>query len=222
MQNVVVVGLGYVGNPLAHSIAKIGFRLVGVDSSQAKVSSFLKSVQHSSFDFDSEVSAHTSYQLALNDDIDIIIFCLPTPLLRGMPDYSILFEEFKKTHVMLPKKALIIIESTVGTSFTRSITKYFPKNDLAFSPERIDPLNKKWDVKNTPKLVAGLTDKARDRAVEFYSKFIDTVIPCSSLEVAETAKLLENSFRLINISFIISIPSSIPSKSLSGAKHCDC
>ena len=74
--------------------------------------------------------------------------------------------------------------------------------DIAFSPERIDPLNQKWDVKNTPKLVAGLTDKARDRAVEFYSKFIDTVIPCSSLEVAETAKLLENSFRLINISFI--------------------
>ena len=106
---------------------------------------------------------------------------------------------------------MLILESTVHTSYTRKVLGRFALNlkenkglevDIAFSPERIDPLNQKWDVKNTPKLVAGLTDKARDRAVEFYSKFIDTVIPCSSLEVAETAKLLENSFRLINISFI--------------------
>ena len=78
----------------------------------------------------------------------------------------------------------------------------FPSNEIAYSPERIDPANTKWNVKNTPKLVAGLTDSARVRAVEFYSKFISSVTSYSSIEVVETAKLLENSFRLVNISFI--------------------
>jgi UDP-N-acetyl-D-glucosamine dehydrogenase len=74
--------------------------------------------------------------------------------------------------------------------------------EIVFSPERIDPLNQKWSLKNTPKIVAGLTLKSRKRAVDFYSKFVDEVIEYEEVEVAETAKLLENSFRLINISFI--------------------
>jgi len=73
---------------------------------------------------------------------------------------------------------------------------------IAFSPERIDPSNKVWNLKNTPKIVAGLTEISREAAVEFYSTFIDNVIRCESIEVAETAKLLENSFRFVNISFI--------------------
>jgi UDP-N-acetyl-D-mannosaminuronate dehydrogenase len=73
---------------------------------------------------------------------------------------------------------------------------------VAYSPERIDPKNSSWGVINTPKLVAGITPKAFDYAANFYSKFINTVIECESTEIAETAKLLENSFRLINISFI--------------------
>jgi UDP-N-acetyl-D-glucosamine dehydrogenase len=73
---------------------------------------------------------------------------------------------------------------------------------LAYSPERIDPLNKTWNITNTPKLVAGLNLDSRKKAVEFYSKFIDSIIECESIEVAEIAKLLENSFRLVNISFI--------------------
>jgi UDP-N-acetyl-D-glucosamine dehydrogenase len=76
------------------------------------------------------------------------------------------------------------------------------KFHLAYSPERIDPLNKEWNIKNTPKLVAGLTDEAAKLAKEFYSKFIDQVLICPTVEVAETAKLLENSYRLVNISFI--------------------
>jgi UDP-N-acetyl-D-glucosamine dehydrogenase len=73
---------------------------------------------------------------------------------------------------------------------------------VAFSPERIDPANKLWEVRNTPKLIAGLTDQACEKAIQFYSHFIDRLIKCDSLEIAETSKLLENSFRLINISFI--------------------
>ena len=73
---------------------------------------------------------------------------------------------------------------------------------LAFSPERIDPMNPNWTMTNTPKIVAGLTTEAKKLAIDFYSEFVDQVIECESIEVAETAKLLENSFRLINISFI--------------------
>jgi UDP-N-acetyl-D-glucosamine dehydrogenase len=142
---------------------------------------------------------------------DVIVFCLPTPLQsNGKPNPYILRNALNSYAKYINPDSLIIIESTISTGYTKMLSSNLSnifkiqeeKLNVAFSPERIDPLNQKWDVKNTPKLVAGLTDKARDRAVEFYSKFIDTVIPCSSLEVAETAKLLENSFRLINISFI--------------------
>jgi UDP-N-acetyl-D-glucosamine dehydrogenase len=111
----------------------------------------------------------------------------------------------------LAKNLLVILESTVAPGTTREFLAPLLKSDvntgniaieLAFSPERIDPLNKKWNLKNTPKIVAGLTDNSRKKAVEFYSKFVDHLIECNSLEIAETAKLLENSFRLINISFI--------------------
>jgi UDP-N-acetyl-D-glucosamine dehydrogenase len=113
--------------------------------------------------------------------------------------------------VHLSKGTLIILESTVAPGTTRDfLVPLIQKNsriditelDIVFSPERIDPLNHKWNLKNTPKIVSGLTLKSRQRAIEFYSKFIDNLIECETLEVAETAKLLENSFRLINISFI--------------------
>jgi UDP-N-acetyl-D-glucosamine dehydrogenase len=142
-------------------------------------------------------------EYAVIKNCKIVVVCLPTPLNgKNKPDLSILNKSLDRIRNLINPSSLLIIESTVSSGYTRNLVDSFPNVDIAFSPERIDPLNKKWDVKNTPKLVAGLTDRARDRAVEFYSKFIDTVIPCSSLEVAETAKLLENSFRLINISFI--------------------
>jgi UDP-N-acetyl-D-glucosamine dehydrogenase len=111
----------------------------------------------------------------------------------------------------LSKGSLLILESTVEPGTTRNILVPLLEQGsglersefhVAFSPERIDPANKQWGVRNTPKLVAGLTDEACERAIKFYAKFVDQVTRCVSLEVAETAKLLENSFRLVNISFI--------------------
>jgi UDP-N-acetyl-D-glucosamine dehydrogenase len=202
-----VVGLGYVGLPLAIECAKSGYQVNGIDVDSKLISKLNDKEFFSNFAFKNkfkrnvDISFHSQY-IHLNNS-DVILICLPTPLTsHGKPDLKILNESFSKIKKFVKPKTLIILESTVNPGLTRSLEKLFPKCDIAFSPERIDPLNQKWDVKNTPKLVAGLTDKARDRAVEFYSKFIDTVIPCSSLEVAETAKLLENSFRLINISFI--------------------
>jgi UDP-N-acetyl-D-glucosamine dehydrogenase len=111
----------------------------------------------------------------------------------------------------LKANTLVIVESTIEPGTCRNvILPILLKEselklgdfDLAFSPERIDPTNKKWGISNTPKLVAGFTDDAAKRAGEFYGKFIEFITTCSSLEIAETAKLLENSFRLVNISFI--------------------
>ena len=111
----------------------------------------------------------------------------------------------------ISKGTLIIIESTVSPGTTRNLVPMIIRNTsklndsdfhLAFSPERIDPANKLWGVLNTPKLLAGMTTTAITRAKEFYSKFVENIIVCESLEVAEAAKLLENTFRFINISFI--------------------
>ena len=212
-----VVGLGYVGFPLSIEIARGGRQVIGFDNNQALLNSI---AQASSAIHGIKPKLISNLQkkgfLKVSSDIKLlsetkeILICLPTPLkANGNPDYSFITNFFEKLFRHLRPNTLLILESTVSTGFTNRYFSGLIKNmkgnsniDIAFSPERIDPLNKKWDVKNTPKLVAGLTDRARDRAVEFYSKFIDTVIPCSSLEVAETAKLLENSFRLINISFI--------------------
>jgi UDP-N-acetyl-D-glucosamine dehydrogenase len=111
----------------------------------------------------------------------------------------------------LSKGVLIILESTVAPGTTREIlTPLIEKEsglsqssfDVAYSPERIDPSNHNWSIKNTPKVVSGINLASLTRASEFYSKFVDSIIECESLEVAETAKLLENTFRLINISLI--------------------
>jgi UDP-N-acetyl-D-glucosamine dehydrogenase len=128
-----------------------------------------------------------------------------------MPDLTILESALISIAQHLNKGSLLILESTVAPGTTRNTlasiimqNSHLKVNDfeIAFSPERIDPLNLNWGVENTPKLVAGLTPKALESAVQFYSKFVKTIVKCESLEIAESAKLLENTFRMINISFI--------------------
>jgi UDP-N-acetyl-D-glucosamine dehydrogenase len=145
-------------------------------------------------------------------DCQVILICVPTPLSQAhQPDLSYVVDAVKSFAKYLSKGTLVILESTVEPGTTRNILIPLLEKvsglervefHVAFSPERIDPANKQWGVRNTPKIVAGLTIEACEVAVTFYSKFVDEVIKCSSLEVAETAKLLENSFRLVNISFI--------------------
>ena len=202
------------GFPLSVEAAKSGNKVIGFDTDKKRVDLLCEkftnlgqgNVQLKKLNEDG-LLVFTS-KLENLEIVDVIVISVPTPLNKGKPDFKYIYQCIKSIKKAATRYTLIILESTVSTGFTRSFANLirhdlpFHNLDIAFSPERIDPLNKKWDVKNTPKLVAGLTDRARDRAVEFYSKFIDTVIPCSSLEVAETAKLLENSFRLINISFI--------------------
>jgi UDP-N-acetyl-D-glucosamine dehydrogenase len=137
---------------------------------------------------------------------------VPTPLDgSNKPDLSALESATKSVAKYMKRGSLVILESTVAPGTTRNFFAPILKKGsgfkdsefgVAFSPERIDPKSEKYSIKNTPKIVSGLTSESKKAASLFYSKFVDEVVECESLEVAETSKLLENSFRLINISFI--------------------
>jgi UDP-N-acetyl-D-glucosamine dehydrogenase len=214
-----IIGQGYVGLPLAISSAQAGYEVVGVDLNLEKVA-LLNNYKSPIEDIsDSEIknaSLAGNYKASSNSYIhpstEIICICVPTPLGSDhKPDLEILKAATTDVGKNLKPGMLVIIESTIQPGTTREVVVPILEKEsglsrdkflVAYSPERIDPMNKKFTIKNTPKLVAGLTPEAATKAKEFYSKFIDQVDVCDSLEVAETAKLLENSFRLVNISFI--------------------
>jgi UDP-N-acetyl-D-glucosamine dehydrogenase len=214
-----VIGQGYVGLPLAISCAQAGFQVTGIDLNLEKVSQLNKyqSIVEDISDADLKaVSESGKYkatsEYAIDPTTEIVCICVPTPLgSNHQPDLDILKAATKDVGKCLKAGMLVVIESTIQPGTTRDVVVPILEKEsglsrdqflVAYSPERIDPMNKKFTIKNTPKLVAGLTPAAAVKAKEFYSKFIDQVDVCDSLEVAETAKLLENSFRLVNISFI--------------------
>ena len=207
------------GLPLAITAAENGFKVIGIDIGENRVkainagysdiedienSRILVQVQKGNFFAESKFDS--------SKEAKIILICVPTPIkIDREPDLTALSSAIRSISKFIKKGTLVILESTVSPGTTRdllvpSIEKYSglqrDEFDVAFSPERIDPTNKKWNLKNTPKIVSGYTLNSRQRAVEFYEKFVDHVNTCETLEIAETAKLLENSFRLVNISFI--------------------
>jgi UDP-N-acetyl-D-glucosamine dehydrogenase len=213
-----VIGLGYVGLPLAISAAQSGYKVYGIDVDPLKIH-LIKSGKSPVEDIsDPEIQNAISGKLKVGSDFSpvkdssIVIICVPTPLdVDRKPDLSLIDAAVKSFAKFLTKSTLVILESTVQPGTTRDylvslISKYSaltPSDfNVAYSPERIDPANKKWNLTNTPKIVAGLNPIATKQAREFYSKFVDNIVECESLEVAELAKLLENTFRYVNISFI--------------------
>ena len=216
---IAVVGQGYVGLPLAVAAAGAGHSVLGIDSNGARVGLLNGGVSPVEDISDAAIASLISegkYSASRDFDdcksADVIAICVPTPLTADkQPDLSALISATTSVGANLKKGALVIVESTVEPGTTRDVVLPILVKEsgmdssefmLAFSPERIDPANKKFTIANTPKLVAGLNDSALEAAASFYSGFVGEVCKCSTLEVAETAKLLENSFRLINISFI--------------------
>jgi UDP-N-acetyl-D-glucosamine dehydrogenase len=216
---ITVVGQGYVGLPLAITASQSGYTVYGLDNNDEKVA-LLKSGKSVIEDLsdgvvkqsvDSKKYLPTVDQSVISDSA-VILICVPTPLSNEhRPDLDALRSATATVGKNLKAGALVIVESTIepGTCRNTLLSILLKESglkpgefELAYSPERIDPTNKKWSISNTPKLVAGLTENAAQRAGEFYGKFIDSITICTSLEIAETAKLLENSFRLVNISFI--------------------
>jgi UDP-N-acetyl-D-glucosamine dehydrogenase len=219
MLSVSVVGQGYVGLPLAVAASNAGYMVTGIDLEEEKISllksgvSYIEDVTNSDIQ---QILKDGTYRASSNFDSisrsSIILICVPTPLsIDGKPDLTSLENAVRSVAKNMTPGSLVIIESTVEPGTTRNfvapiIEQVSQLNSLeyylAFSPERIDPKNKTWNVKNTPKLVAGLNKESMVKTLNFYSTFVDSIFTCDSPEVAETAKLLENSFRLINISFI--------------------
>jgi UDP-N-acetyl-D-glucosamine dehydrogenase len=214
-----IVGQGYVGLPLALAASNCGYTVIGIDNNAEKVYQISKGVSPVEDISDEELKlAIQSGKYRATGNIDasqgtnLICICVPTPLDQDhRPDLGALVAAVTTVGKNLTPGMLVIIESTISPGTTRKLllpilveTSGLSEKEfhLAYSPERIDPLNKEWNIKNTPKLVAGLTDQAAKLAQEFYSKFVDQVVICPTVEVAETAKLLENSYRLVNISFI--------------------
>jgi UDP-N-acetyl-D-glucosamine dehydrogenase len=219
MIRVCVVGLGYVGLSTAIHAAEAGYLVFGLDTNIEKVKKLnsgssliedISDIRVANVIKQKLFSAHTN----IDDIVDpeVLLICVPTPLTeKQLPDLSYFSNSIISIAPLINAKTLLVVESTIEPGTTRNLVvelleEYTSLNRsellIAFSPERIDPGNLHWNLKNTPKIVAGINDKSKNLAVEFFSTFIDQVVSVESLEIAETAKLLENTFRLINISFI--------------------
>lgn len=218
-QTIAVIGQGYVGLPLSVHAAKTGYKVFGIDSNIDLVNKLIKGKSHINDVSDVELAKVISsgeYIPTNNLEVikvsDIIIICVPTPLNEDRhPDLSHLNSAIDGVCKYLEYGSLIVIESTVAPGTVRNHilprickqTGYSEEEiNLCFSPERVDPQNKSWSIENTPKLLSAIKDQDYLRAFNFYTKFVKEVVKCKSVEIAEMAKLLENSFRLINISFI--------------------
>ena len=211
-----IIGQGYVGLTISVGALRVGHEVIGVDYSQSLITSLLAGKSHIEGISDGEISAGlksgkflptSSYgEIA---DCDIVVIAVPTPLgANGSADLTLLEAATTSVGQALKKKALVINESTSYPGTLRDVIRPLIEQGsplghmYAISPERVDPGNKNFGTKNTPRVVGGLTDQARDAAVAFYSSFCDAVLPVSSPEVAEAAKLFENTFRFINIGLV--------------------
>jgi UDP-N-acetyl-D-glucosamine dehydrogenase len=211
-----VIGLGYVGLPLAVEFAKVGFDVIGIDINETAVTNINQGFSNI-LDVPNEVlnelvkkgkiKATTDYSII--KELDTINICVPTPLRKTKePDVSFILSAMHGINDYLHKDMLILLESTTYPGTTDELLRPLIEEKnltvgkdifLAFSPERVDPSNKKYQTKNTPKVVGGVTPACVKVAKTFYEQAIDTVVPVSSTQAAELVKLLENTFRAVNI-----------------------
>jgi len=216
---IAVVGLGYVGLPLACAFAKKGITAVGMDVSKEKVS-LIRSGKSYISDVDSSVVKNLVKKGFLKPSSDFgkikececVIVCVPTPLRKTQdPDISFIVSAAEQIRRHLGRGTTVVLESTTYPGTTREVVSPILEKSglkagkdfyLAFSPERVDPANKNWKTENTPKIIGGINGKSLEKACFYYKKIIRDIVPASSLEAAEMVKLLENTFRAVNIGLI--------------------
>ncbi len=216
---VAVIGAGYVGLPFAVVFAEAGFHVTCIDPDARKVDSLNRGVSYiqdvPSSHVDSLVKsgflrATTDYSVIR--DMQAVSICVPTPLSKaGDPDMSFIISASDSLSEYMHPGLVVVLESTTFPGTTRDVI--LPKLSksqlevgkdffLAFSPERVDPGRTDWTTKNTPKVIGGITPQCLEVAKTWYSQALETIVPVSSAEVAEMAKLLENTFRMINIGMV--------------------
>jgi UDP-N-acetyl-D-glucosamine dehydrogenase len=215
--NVGIVGLGYVGLPLAVALCDAGHKVVGVDVDPRKVGA-LKACESYVEDVPDETLRAISERLSPTlrfaelSRCDAVIVAVPTPLTKNRePDLSALLAATRAITAVLQRGQLIVVESTTYPGTTReqvvplleeSGLKACSEFSVAYSPERVDPGRTDYVMRNTPKVVGGLSAACQERAVALYEEICDHVVPVSTLEVAELTKLLENVFRSVNIALV--------------------
>jgi len=218
-QNVLVIGLGYVGLPLAIQAARSGFRVTGLDTSEKIVAGLTAGRSHVDDVTDAEVAEMLAAGfLATTDEAeagpqDVIVICVPTPLSDADgPDLSAVRAAAQTAGRLLRAGTLVSLESTTYPGTTAEVVRPLLEKAsglnagtdfwLAFSPERIDPGNPVYGFRNTPKIVGGLTPSCTDAAEAFYRQICDQVVRAKSAREAEMAKLLENTYRHVNIALV--------------------
>ena len=214
-----VIGLGYVGLPLAVEAGKAGIAVIGFDVKESVVSSVNEGRSHVLDVPDGDVKElidagrlEATTDMARLVECDVVSICVPTPLSKTRdPDVSYILAASESVAKGLRKGQLVILESTTYPGTTREVLlptleatglKAGDDFHLCFSPERVDPGNATWHTKNTPKVVGGITAGCSAAGAAFYRRFIDTLVPVSSAEAAELTKILENTFRAVNIGLV--------------------
>lgn len=215
-----VLGLGYVGLPLAVVFAEAGFKVMGIDPDSRKVDALKQGISYIPDVKTEDVarlvkSGHlaATTDFAVLKDMDAVSICVPTPLRQtGDPDMSFIISATEELAKYIHKGVVVVLQSTTYPGTTRELL--LPKLGtehgltvgedwfLAFSPERVDPGREDYTTKNTPKVMGGITSACGEVATAWYEGAIDTVFRVSSAEAAEMAKLLENTFRMINIGLV--------------------
>jgi UDP-N-acetyl-D-glucosamine dehydrogenase len=216
---VVVIGIGYVGLPLVVEFAKAGFHVTGYDKDERKVAllragtSYIEDIPTAVLEplvKAGRLDATTDERVLT--DADAVIVCVPTPLNKTKdPDISYIVNATEAIARHVHKDMCVILESTTYPGTTRELVapmlekagaKIGEDLFLAFSPERVDPSNKQWGTRNTPKVIGGMTPACLETTRLLYSQIIERVVPVSSPDAAEMVKLLENTFRAVNIGLV--------------------
>jgi len=214
-----IIGMGYVGLPLAAEFGRAGFKVDGIDLDSSKVREIVAGRSYIPDVPDAEVSALVDAgRLSATTDfeiikkLDVVVTCVPTPLRKTRdPDISYIVSALEEIARRLHKGMLIVLESTTYPGTTEEVMlpglsetglKVGKDFFLAFSPERVDPGNKIWRTRNTPKVVGGITPACSAMASLLYSQAVERVVPVTSARAAEMIKLLENTFRSVNIALV--------------------
>ena len=214
-----VIGLGYVGLPLALEFARAGLRVTGLDVDRAKCDAIAAGRSYIVDTSDEEIAEQVrpgrfdaTDSFGVIGELDTINICVPTPLRKTKdPDLTYVVKAVDEIRRYLRRGQLVILESTTYPGTTDEVVLPALESSglrvgsdfaLAFSPERIDPGNKRYHTRNIPKVVGGVTPRCTEAAAALYSHSIDTVVPVSSTRVAEMVKLLENTFRSVNIGLV--------------------
>lgn len=218
-KNVVIIGQGYVGLPVSMRSVAVGFTVLGLDLDPRRISSLQSGTSHVDDIPDTELAAalasgryRASSDYADAAGFDIAIITVPTPLRESLPDLSFIESAAASLAPYLTRGSTVVLESTTYPGTTQELLVPILESGsgltagadffVGYSPERIDPGNAVWGLQQTPKVVSGIDEASLAEISAFYSAIVDTIVPVSSPKEAEMAKLLENTFRHVNIALV--------------------